>query len=111
MFTEDEQAKDLTRLTVQDAWIGLQLLDKAAGQGVIQPTEYEVLAQWRGNIVESVQRATGKNYDEELMKARQAQMQAAQEAQQAAAAELQAKQEEAAEETSAPKKRTAKKAS
>ena len=83
MFNEKERSTGLGGTTVQDAWIALQLLDKAAGNGVIQPTEFEVMGEWRKNMVDGIQRAVGKNYDEEVAKVRQAQMQAQQEAQSA----------------------------
>jgi hypothetical protein len=88
MFDEKEQATVLGGITVQDAWVALQLLDKAASNGVIQPVEYEVLTTWRKNLTNAVQEALGKNYDEEVMKLRQLQAQMAQQAQQAAPAEV-----------------------
>ena len=84
MFDEKEQSVGLGGVTVQDAWIGLQLLDKAAGNGVIQPTEFAVLGTWRTNMVEAIQRAVGKNYDEEVAKLRQAMLEQQQAEQQAA---------------------------
>lgn len=84
MFDEKELALGLSGITVQDAWIAMQILDKAAGSGVIQPTEFEVVGAYRKNITEAIERGTGKNYDQMIMEARQAQMQAQQQAQQAA---------------------------
>lgn len=95
MFTEEEQATGLGGVTVQDAWISMQLLDKAARSGVIQPTEFGVLANWRQNTVTAIQRAIGKNYDEEVAKLAQAQAEAAAAAQQQALAEQQTEQAEA----------------
>ena len=76
MFTEEEQATGLGGVTVQDAWISLQLLDKAARSGVIQPVEFDVLGRWRNNTVTAIQRAIGKNFDEEVAKFAQAQAEA-----------------------------------
>jgi len=106
MFTEEEQATGLGGTTVQDAWISLQLLDKAARSGVIQPTEFEVLGQWRQNTVAAIQRSIGKNYDEEVAKVAQAQAQAQQQAQQA---ELDAQEAQAKAAKSTAKKPVAKK--
>ena len=70
MFDEKEQGTGLGGLTVQDAWVALQILDKAASNGIIQPIEYEVLAGWRTNMTTAIQRAIGKNFDEEVVKQR-----------------------------------------
>jgi len=86
MFDEKEQATGLGGITVQDAWVGLQLLDKAAASGVIQPIEFEVLSKWRGALTTAIQRAIGKNFDEEVMKQRQLQAEAVRQSQEEALA-------------------------
>ena len=98
MFNEEEQATGLGGVTVQDAWVGMQLLEKAASRGVIQPNEFAVMANWRESLVGAIQRAIGKNYDEEVQKAIIAQQQAAQAQQQAAAEAFRAQQAETAAE-------------
>lgn len=82
MFDDAEQKTGVGGVTVQDMWVGLQLLDKAASTGVIQPVEYAVLSDWREHLVTAIQRAVGKNYDEEVIKMRQAQFEAQQQQQQ-----------------------------
>lgn len=92
MFTDEEQATALTGATVQDAWIALQLLEKAATNGVIQPVEFAVLSTFRNNLTAAISAATGKNYDEEVARQRQMmaemQRQAAQQATAPAQAEV-----------------------
>lgn len=95
MFDEKEQATGLGGVTVQDAWVGLQLLDKAAGNGVIQPVEFEVLATWRKNLTSAIQRAIGKDFDQEVIKLRQLQAEMAREAQNQALEAQRAAQEAA----------------
>lgn len=87
MFNEEEQATGLGGVTVQDAWIGLQLLEKATASGVIQPVEFAVMSQWRTNMVEAIKRAIGKDYNEESAIQHQKHLAARQLAQQAAEAE------------------------
>jgi len=84
MFTEKEHATALGGLTVKEAHIGLQLLDKAAAQGIIQPVEYALLGEWRTMLVDAISRSVNKNYDEELLKIRQAAQKLADEQQAAA---------------------------
>ena len=84
MFNEAEQATPLTGLTVKEAWLALQILDKAAANGVIQPIEFEVASAWRKSVVEAIGAAIGKNYDEEFIKFRHAQAELARRAQEAA---------------------------
>lgn len=67
MFDDKEKATGLGGVTVQDAWVALQILDKAASNGVIQPTEFEVVGQWRKNMTDAIRRAIGKDYDQILM--------------------------------------------
>jgi len=83
MFDEKEQATSLDGMTVQDAWIALQLMEKSAASGVIQPNEFEVVGKCRSSLVGAIEKATGKNFDDEVMKLRQQQA-AAQAAAQAA---------------------------
>lgn len=94
MFTEEEQSTGVGGVTVKDMWIAMQLLDKAASKGVVQPTEYAILSEWRNNVTSSIKRAVGKDYDEEVAKAYQAQLQQAQEQQRQAAEEFQDDQQE-----------------
>jgi len=84
MFTETEHATALGGLTVKEAHIGLQLLDKAASQGIIQSVEFSLLGEWRTMLTDAISRSVNKNYDEELMKIRQAAQQLAAEQQAAA---------------------------
>jgi len=82
MFDEKEQSAALDGVTVQDAWIALQVVEKAAASGVIQPNEFTVVGQWRGNMVSAIEKAVGKNFDAEALKIRQAQAAAQQAANQ-----------------------------
>lgn len=85
MFSDEEQATGLAGITVQDAWVALQLLEKAASNGVIQSVEFEVLSKLRNNLTGAISAAIGKNYDEELLRQRQLLMEMQrQQAQQAA---------------------------
>lgn len=79
MFTETEQTTSAT-VTVRDAWVGLQLLEKAAQNGVIQPSEFAVLSAFRNGLTEAIKDAIGKDYDTEVAKVRQAQVLAQQQA-------------------------------
>lgn len=87
MFDEKEQSTTLDGVTVQDAWIALQIVEKAAASGVIQPNEFEIVGQWRGNMVKAIEQAVGKNFDAEALKIRQAQAAAQQAATQGTPAE------------------------
>jgi len=71
LFDEAEQTTGLGGVTVKEAWVGLQLLDKAAASGIIQPTEFAVMAEWRASIVGAIGRAVGKDYDQEIADQRQ----------------------------------------
>jgi len=79
MFDEKEQATEL-KVSVREAWIGLQLLDKAAGNGVIQSNEFALMGEWRSVLVEAIKGAIDKDYDEEMLKLRIAREKAIQEA-------------------------------
>ena len=89
MFDEKERATGVGGLTVEDVWIGLQLLEKAMKHGVITGRELSVMSNWRNNLTDSVRRSVGKDYDEvqaqflrEQQLAAQRQAQQAQQAQQ-----------------------------
>lgn len=97
LFDDKEQAAALGGVTVKEAWIGLQILDKASANGVIQSAEFKILAEWRETLTTAIERATGKNYDEELQKAQLAQLQAQQAAAQAAAEQEQSDKTDSAE--------------
>lgn len=84
MFNEKESATALGGITVKEANVALQLLDKAASNGVIQPVEYAILTEWRQTLVDAIQRSVEKNYDVEQAKIRQAQLAAQQAANQQA---------------------------
>jgi len=71
MFTEKEHETALGGITVKEAHIGLQLLTKAASQGIIQPVEFNILGEWRTMLVTAIERAIGKNYDAEMAKLQQ----------------------------------------
>lgn len=100
MFNEKELATGLGGVTVKDAYIGMQLLDKAASNGVIQPTEFTVLAEWRTALVEAIQRSVGKNYDQEVQKMNEERLKAQQAAQQAALESYQKSQQSDTDKTS-----------
>lgn len=80
LFSEQEQDVGISGLTVQDAWVAMQLLDKAAKAGIINPPEFDVLSLWRSNFIDAIERSVGKNYDEEVAKLIQAQAEAQAEA-------------------------------
>jgi hypothetical protein len=78
MFDEKEHATALGGLVVKDAHIALQLLDKAASNGVIQPVEFKILGEWRTSFTDAIQRSVGKDYDVEVAKLQQARLEAQQ---------------------------------
>jgi len=82
MFDEKEHTTALGGLTVKEAHIALQLLDKAASNGVIQPVEFKILGEWRTAFTDAIQRSIGKDYDAEVVKLQQARLEAQQKAQQ-----------------------------
>ena len=81
MFNETEQGTGLGGITVKDAWIGLQILERAAASGVLQTSEFTVLGEWRKNMTDGIQRAVGKDYDNEVARVRQLQQEAQRKAQ------------------------------
>jgi len=68
LFTDEELKSDLSGLTVLEAWVAIQLLDKALKFGVITSQELETVAKFRVGIVNSVEASIGKNIDAELAK-------------------------------------------
>jgi hypothetical protein len=92
MYTEEEHASALGGVTVKEAHIALQLLDKANSHGVINPIEYTILGEWRKLLTDAIQRSLGKDHDETFAvfkMAQQQEMKDAQDAAQAAAAPTQ----------------------
>ena len=82
MFDDKELALGISGVTVEDAWVTLQLLNKAASAGIINPTEYEIVSKMRSSMVDAVERASGKNYDQMVLQLQQAQLAAQQAASQ-----------------------------
>jgi len=72
MFNEEEQATGLGGITVKDAWIALQLLDKATSNGIIQSVELSVVGEWRKNLTDAIKRAIGKDFDQLVVEYQQA---------------------------------------
>jgi len=81
MFDDKEQNTGIGGVTVKDAWIGLQILERAAGSGVLQTSEFTVLGEWRKNMTDAIQRSIGKDYDTEVARLRQMQQEAQKKAQ------------------------------
>jgi len=66
MFTDDEMKQELMGLTVKEVFIAMQLLNKAAANGVITPQEFELMGEWRKSLVESIKEGTGVDYDQRV---------------------------------------------
>lgn len=77
MFEDNEKAAKIDNITVEHAWVVLQLLDKSASQGILQPVEFEILGNLRKALVDGIYGATGKNFDEVFAQYRAAQMEQA----------------------------------
>ena len=84
MFDEKELATELKGVTVKDAFVALQILEKASNSGVIKPVEYEAVSEYRKSIVAGIEAGIGKNYDQMVLAVQQAQFQAEQAKQQEA---------------------------
>lgn len=80
MFDETNLSKALEDLTVADAIVSLQIVDRLVSSGNVRGSELTFIANLRQKLVNAVNVATGINYDAAMAQAAQAQAQAASQA-------------------------------
>lgn len=68
LFTDEEIKMGVGSLTVSEAWISLQLIEKALRAGIINSKELEVIAAYKRSMITAIKNATGKNIEEEIEK-------------------------------------------
>jgi len=66
MFSDNEMKQELMGLTVKEVFIAMQLLNKAAANGVITPQEFELMGEWRKTLTESIKEGIGVDYDQRV---------------------------------------------
>jgi len=95
----DEMTGVEVKVTAGDVTVVLQVIARAAAQGVIRDNEMALVGGTREKLVAAMQEATGVNFDQaraaQARAMQQAQQKAAQEAQAAAAAQADAANQEA----------------
>ena len=85
MFDEDQQKTPVRGVTVSDAVVAIQVIDRAFARGVINGNEAKIVADARTNLIAGVEKVTEVNYDKaQAEQVARAQAQAAQQARQAA---------------------------
>jgi len=71
LFTDQELQTPLNGATVLEAWVAVQLLDKALKFGIITAQELDTITKFRITLVASIEASVNKNIDVELVKAAQ----------------------------------------
>lgn len=84
MYSKEDTSKAVEGVTVEQAIIGIQIVDRLLRANAITGTELTTVGHFRDAMIRSVETATGKNYDAEFQKMLVEQQRAAAEAEKAA---------------------------